>query len=333
MNGFLIMGFNKKIDVTSDFLYQHLSDFDILYAYRNGDLEIGTIESSAFREDQHASCGFYYNDAGRLIYNDIATSEKLGAVAYVAKLKKISFKAALVKIADEFGLTGLQAKYHKVDPDKIEIKKKEEKIIKVVPDAWSKSYVDYWQQFHLSQTDVEADVIPIKTLYIDGKMIPNYSKSIRFAYPITLNGKTWYKIYIPYAKEYKWINNIPIYIPFGVESLPLKGETLIITKSAKDRLIWKQYFPYVLGLQNESPAALRDITIEKLKQRFENIYINTDLDTAGKQALQYFVDKGLKPAMLPDVFYTKHNIKDTAELVAEFGMEKFESFLKYIKLK
>lgn len=329
------MGFIKKIDITSEIIFQNLNDFDIFFAYREGDVEVGSIESSKFREDLHCSAGFYVNSNNKLIYSDIATGEKLDCIAYVAKLFGLNYKGALIKIAVDFGLTGQIPKYYKVDPEQVNVSRtKEEKIIEVIEDKWSKSYLDYWRQFSLSKKEIEAEVLPIKSLFINGKIIPNYSKTIRFAYPLTYDNKTYYKIYTPYADKgnYRWINNIPIYMPFGITTLPYKQEILIITKAQKDKLIFNKYFLEVLGLQNESMSALRDVTIKYLKMRYKTIYINTDLDKAGKEALEYFVSKGFEPLMLPDILYTKHKIKDVSDFVKEFGLKRFEDFLKYKKL-
>ena len=46
------MGFAKKINITSDFIFQHLEDIDIFAAYRNGDVQVGAIESSVFRQER-----------------------------------------------------------------------------------------------------------------------------------------------------------------------------------------------------------------------------------------------------------------------------------------
>lgn len=328
------MGFKKNIDISSDELFQKVDDYSIFYAYRGGDLEIGSIESSKFRQDDNPSAGFYYTPEGTLIYNDIATSEKLNAISYVAKLFKISYKKALIKIASDFGLNGEEPKYHKIDPKDAPPKEKEEKRIEVLPDKWSKSYLDYWDQFSLTKEEIEKDVIPVRALFINGKIIPNYSKTIRFAFPLTVEDKTYYKIYSPLVEKgnFKWINNIPLHIPFGILSLPFKSKNLIITKSVKEKLLWDKYFTEVISCQNESASSLRDVTISYLKSKYKTLYISFDIDEAGKSATKYFEEKGFISKQLPDVFYSQHNVKDVAELVAKFGIEKFHSFLKWSKL-
>lgn len=329
------MGLVKKIDVTSELIFRHITDYDIFYAYRDGDIEIGGIESSKFREDINASAGFYVNSKNKIIYSDIATGEKLDCFAYVSKLFGLTYKQALIKVAVDFGLTGQIPKYYKADPNEVAHKReKEEKRIEILEDTWSKGYIDYWKQFYLTKEEIEQDVKPVKALFINGKIIPNYAKTIRFAYPLTHESKTYYKVYSPYAEKgnYRWINNIPLYMPFGITTLPFKSKTLIITKALKDVLIFRKHFSEVIGLQNESMSALRDVTIQYLKKKYKTIYINTDLDAAGKEALNYFVGKGFEPLMLPDLIYTKHGLKDIADFTKEFGIKRFEDFLKYKKL-
>lgn len=331
------MGLLAKINVTSEFVFKHISDLDIFSAYRDGDVEVGAIESSRFREDSHPSCGFYINAKDKIIYSDIATSEKLDCFAYVAKLFGITYKQALEKVAEDFGLTGEEAKFNKVDLEKARKFRQgitEEKRIEIIEDSWSKSYIDYWTQFHLTKQEVEKDVKPVKALFINGKIIPNYTKSIRFAYPLTYQEKTYYKIYTPYNDKdnFRWINNIPIYMPFGIFDLPFKSNVLIITKAQKDRLLFKKFFTDVIGVQNESPSSLRDGTIEWLNKKYDRIYINMDNDAAGEAATRHYEQKGFVSLSLPSVLREKYGIKDVAEMVQKFGVEKLKGFLKFNNL-
>lgn len=328
------MGFKKNIDISSDELLQKVDDYSIFYAYRGGDVELGSIESSKFREDTHSSCGLYVSESGAIIYNDIATSEKLNAIGYVAKLFKISYKKALIKIAQDFGLNGEEPKYHKIDSKDAPPKEKEEKRIEVLPDVWSKSYLDYWDQFSLSKEEIEKDVIPVRALFINGKIIPNYSKTIRFAFPLTVEDKTYYKIYSPLVEKgnFKWINNIPIYMPFGIFDLPFKSPDIWMAKSQKERFLFLKYHSDVASFQNESPAALRDRTNKWLDSKYKNKWLFADNDKAGHECADHFRDKGFKTPFISDAITTQYGTKDWAEFVQRFGLKKFEQYLKHFKL-
>lgn len=319
----------QDIILSSHFIFSQIPE-EILWQAYHGNLEFGTVESSRFREDNDPSCGFYVNKVGKIIYNDIATGEKLDIFAFVAKQNGFTYKDALVKVAEDFGIIGDKQVFYKEQIKKVE-KLYEEKIIEIDPDRyWSKPCLDYWKQFHITGKQlVDEDVFSVKNLFINGTFIPNYDGDMRFAYLIEWNGKKYYKIYTPYREKYKWVNNIPIFIPFGIFTLPFIDDRVFVCKAQKDRLVWLKYFDDVIGLQNESPAALRDSTISWLKRRYKQIYILTDNDKAGMEVSQHFEDKGLLPLYVPK---DDKGTKDWAEYVHRYGLKEFENILKINRL-
>ncbi len=333
------MGLIKSPKITSEYLLSQIDEAAIFAAYY-GDFSLNKSYNSVFRKDENASCGFYISQSGRLIYNDLRSSEKLDCFAFIAKMYNIEYKDALIKVACDFGLIPCEGipKFEKSTITKAQLQAEEikhETKIEIIPDSWSESYINFWKQFSITKDElISAEVYPVKKLFINDKIIPNYAKNVRFALLNRFEDKLYKKIYNPYAtdKKFKWLSNIPLYLPFGFGQLPFKDNRLIITKAQKDRIIFKKYFTDVIGLQNESPAALRDKTIDWLKKRYKTIYINMDLDEAGQNAVAYYKEKGFIPLMLPDVIYKTKGIKDCADFVKEFGIERFEKFLKHNNL-
>ena len=333
------MGLIKSPKITCDFVLSNVDEAQIFSQYF-GEFDLKKVYPSVFRKDNNPSTGFYIGNSGKLIYNDIATGEKLDCFAFVAKLYGITYAEALKKVACDFGVIHCEGvtPFEKSDIRKsnlISDKIKEETIIEIVADEWTDVYLDFWKQFSITQEElVQENVYPIKKLLINGDYIPNYSRNVRFAFVLNHNGHCYKKIYTPFVrdKKFKWVNNIPIYIPFGYDSLPYASDTLLITKAQKDRILFKKYFTDVLGLQNESPASLRDNTINHLKKKYKRILINTDSDEAGINAAKYYQEKGLEPLQLPEIFYVKYDIKDVGDLVKQFGLSKFEKFLQYKNL-
>ena len=333
------MGLIKSPTLSTEYVLSQIDESSIFYAYF-GDFEFNKIYPSVFREDSNPSTGFYINNSGKIIYNDLSTSEKLDCFAFVAKKFDLTYGKAIVKVACDFGLVKCEG----IKPFSIKRLSNAEKTsdlikkhtdIKIIPDLWTDSYEQFWTQFAITRKELEEnEVYPIKKLYVNGTLIPNFSKNVRFAYVLRHEDKVYKKIYTPYAvnKKFKWITNIPLYLPFGFDSLSYSSDTLLITKAQKDRIIFKKYFKDVIALQNESPAALRDKTLEYLKKRYNTIYINCDLDKAGKDAIAYYEEKGLVPLMLPDIVYEKHDIKDCADFVKAFGINRFQDFLRYKKV-
>lgn len=330
------MGLIKSPNLTSDYILSQVDEASIFSAYF-GEFELGSVYPSVFRKDDNPSTGFYISSSGKLIYNDLATSEKLDCFSFVSKKFNLSYGKALLKIACDFGLIKCDGvvPFSLSDLSKSRLvseKVRKSTVIKIVPDKWSPAYLKFWHEFFISETELEENkVYPVKKLIINDTTIPNFSKNVRYALTLNHEGEVFKKIYNPYAenKKFKWISNIPIYLPFGFDSLPYISESLVITKSQKDRIIFKKYFSDVIGLQNESPASLREKTIAYLKNRYKKIYINCDLDKAGQDAVEYFKNQGFIPMMLPDLVYEKYDIKDVSDFVKRFGIKRFEDFLRH----
>lgn len=331
------MGLKVTNTINADFVLSKVDEIQIFTAYF-GPFKLRQVYPSIFRKDENPSTGFYVNKAGKLIYNDISTSEKLDCFAFVAKLNNISYGQAVYKVACDFGLMGgepivpiTQVRRAEFMAESI----KEDKRIDIEADKWYPSYLDYWKQFHITQEELEREnVIPVKKLWVNDVKIPNYSKEIRFCYELTVDNITYRKIYKPLAEKnkFKWINNIPIHIPFGINKLTYKENRVIVTKAQKDRLILLKYFPDVIATQNESPSSLRDRTISFLDKRYDVKYYNSDIDKAGMSANEYFVGKGFEPLQIPEFLYEKHGIKDIADFVKHYGLKRFEDFLRHKNL-
>jgi hypothetical protein len=88
--------------INSQFVLSRVSDAQI-FSHYYGKFELGKVYPSVFRKDRSPSTGFYVGKTGKLIYNDIATSEKLDCFAFVAKLQNISYGEAIRRVAADFG--------------------------------------------------------------------------------------------------------------------------------------------------------------------------------------------------------------------------------------
>lgn len=333
------MSLKKSPTLTANYVLSQVSESQIFNAYF-GECELGKRYPSFFRKDENPSTGFYISEAGKIIYNDLSTSEKLDCFAFVAKAFKLTYGRAVLKVACDFGIIECEGvvKFDRNKLKKSEIASeaiKKNTDITIQADYWEDEYIDYWKQYEISQQECENEgIYPVNKLIINEVTIPNFKNQLRFALTLEYKGKIYKKIYSPNAenKKFKWINNIPIYIPFGITSLPFKDERLFITKGQKDRIIFKKYFSDVLAVQNESPAALKEKTINYLKKKYKFIYINTDLDEAGLMCLEHFKQHGLIPLMLPEIVFKKHGVKDCSDFVKKFGLKRFENWLKYEKL-
>lgn len=308
-----------------------------IFGYYFGPFSLRKSYHSVFRPDSNPSTGFYINKNGKLIYNDLMTSEKLDCFAFVAKLHNINYFEAVQKVACDFGIEDCNTEPINIEKLKTmlelseEVKKETE--IEIQYSKWDYAALQYWNDYYITEKELdENNVYNVSKLRINGTFIPNLKANLRFAFIINYNGKVYKKIYEPHAeRENKWLSNVPLYLPFGYGDLSFATNSLIITKGQKDRIIFKKYFKDVLALQNESQSSLRDVTLEFLKKKYENIYLFFDIDKAGLENAEKYEEKGLIPIYLPSSVL-KHGVKDSSDFVKHYGLKKFERFLSYNKL-
>lgn len=308
----------KKVDSNSIFNYY----FGPFECYRKS-------YPSVFRTDSNPSTGFFVNPSGEVVYSDLATGEKWGAISFVMALFGLKYQEALDKIAKDFGVIKSN---NTLEPSakiiKQRIKPKVDKIIEITTSGWNTANIQFWEQYHITKEELEFHKIyPVNKLFINNFLIKNENKSPRFAFYFNEKDKEYLKIYSPLEKNFKWVSNCPLKIPFGYKDLEFKSDTLIITKSLKDLIVCRKFFPDVIALQNESKAAWDDALLNPIIERYKNIIVWFDNDDAGKAALELYSTK-FKTFCLPDVFRKKYDVKDPADFIKMWGKDYLKLFLQ-----
>lgn len=288
---------------------------------------------SIFRKDSTPSTGFFVNGQGEVVYSDLATGEKWGAIAFVMKLYNITFQEAIEKIARDFGITqGSNQAEPVARIVKQKIAPKEDKIIEITTSGWNTANLQFWKDYHISQDELEKHkIFPVNKLFINGFQVKNDNNYGRFAFLFQTPQKEYLKIYSPYEKEFKWISNCPLKIPFGHEDLEYKSDTLIITKSLKDMITCRKFFSDVIALQNESLAAFDDELLMPIIEKYKTIIVWFDCDKAGVKALEPYKEKGFITYSFPKKFLG-FNVKDPSDFVKKWGLNYFKIFLKQDEL-
>lgn len=324
---------NIKTTVSKDELYQFITPESIFQFYF-GDFRLRKTFSSPFRIDKNPSFGFYYNRMGEIVCNDIVSKEKLDAIGFVAKLHTISRKEAIYKIMNDFNIEceSIYNKKHQKIISKViseSEKRRKETKIQIVRKNFTTDDKNYWNKWQFSEKELEQEFIySVEKLYINGNKIPLKKTEICFAIYQQNKEKTkgYFKILQPFSKN-KWISNIPLDLPFGIDRLPYSSEHLIITKSAKDRMCLKKIFSDVLGTQNESiNAVINCVPESKLYKKTTVIFdadspgVNACIEITKKYNWNYF--------NTPFYLYKEKNITDIAEYVEYFGYKTLTKLLK-----
>jgi hypothetical protein len=320
----------KKLN--RDFILSKISDA-MIFAFYFGKFDLKGVYPSKFHKDDNPSTGFYISSSGKLIYNHLNGKEqKMDCFAYVCRLYNCSFSDAIKRIAADFGLvtgntTPMADKAIKALAHFDRTYKKETKI-HFVPQPFDSQARNFWKSYHITKDELKREgVYQIKTLYINEVFIPNRDNCLRFALTVPYKDELLTKVYSPGGDDrLKWVSNIPLDLPFGVNTLNKTGLTSFTTKAVKDMIILKKFLNGVIASQNESRSAMSDKTIHKLNFYFQKNYVGWDNDETGLEAMGEMKNLGFIPVHVPTELL-KEGIKDFSDLAKERGLDAVEQLL------
>jgi hypothetical protein len=315
--------------LTKDYILSKVSAREI-FKYYFGDFKIASIYSCPFRKDKNPSFGFLISKEGEIFARDFASKQTYDIVRFVSELYSLSFKDALEKIANDFNIIRTNSFLF----DNIKSKKiynvdeyKKEKLIQIKPREYTKEDLLFFKKIHINKKElIENNIYSWESAWVNKTELYN-NEQLRFAiYEKDLElKKEYFKLYQPYANKGKWYNNIPIGHPFGINDLPFLSDTLIISKSFKERIILKKFFTDVIATQNESLNAVLDII--DITKNYKRIVVIWDSDKPGVEACIKVTKKyGWDYWNVPN-YLLKNNIKDIAEYVEKFGLNPLEKRL------
>lgn len=323
--------------VTAEYILSKVDEGQI-FSYYFGYFELKKLYPSKLRKDRRPSTGFFISaKTGSLLHKDFATNEVLNCFMFVARLYNISYIDALNMIAKDFGLVEgsvirPEAKtiLQNINFDK-EIKS--QTLIQIIPSTWKHSHKAYWNQYHIDiQRLKKNNVYPVKDLFVNKVFFK--TDELCFAYlvkHIDENGKyhEYLKIYQPLRTNEtgKWINNVPISVPFGLYELNYNSPHIAIGKAKKDEMVLQYFFTSTIGTQNESEAAIPPPLISRLHEAFPKKTIIWDADPTGVENCKKFNSKGFGYFNTP-AYLVERGIKDVSDYVKAFGMKALERLLK-----
>ena len=333
----------KKYYLNKQFILDNISQEEIYkMALGYTPQEYQYLVSPFRQEDQSPGCYFEWFN-GLLYFIDWAEPEKVShrdCFNFIQDYYKVSFYGAITLIMDYFQ-RAIKAKTSIMNRSTQEPVKKVEKIYREIPfkvrsfestrdgDFWGKRYDITREQL------MEDNVFPIIWYKIYSKKLNSYVV-IRPDTVSYLVGKfeDRIKIYTPHAPKIgKWVTNCTKDDLGGYDSLPEKGEKLVLTKSYKDYRILKNEGVAVLWLQNEGMFPSMEL-LYPLFDRFEEIIVLFDNDSAGIKAadkLTLIINK-LHPDKARSVhvpkYLLKDKISDPSDLYHKKGRKSYLGFLK-----
>lgn len=299
---------------------------DIFQISENGKLifekELGAIPNktinSPLREDKSPSFSIYLHNDGIWKFKDFSNGDGGNCIDFIMKRYNLTFKEAL-----EYVQKGINTAEISNNIPKMVLNIKKEKLNwEYELKDWGENHIKYWDKYKLPIDFLEENgVFPLAAYAINKKVTRIPVENTAFIY---LHPSGGFKIlHIGDNVEKKWINNLNNDTLWFTPEYACKK--LWCVKSVKDALCLKYHFNMcVCANQNES-AAILDKNMPKLLKLVEK---NKDLVIcwgADNHAVEQckIVQQKYKTSYFntPKYLYTKYQLEDISDVIAEFGVE------------
>ena len=271
-------------------IFKYVDDWNIYNFYiEEPNLTINKAISSPLRSDEKPSFALFVGESTEICFKDFNITAG-DCIKFVQLKFGLNYYEALSKIAIDFNFDSdfIVKRNEHTDYNTVQsftsIKLRED----VLKDLntynlgkksrkWTLKDISFWNQFGITLTVLEQyNVEPVSHIFINDKILKCDEHT--YCFIENKDGIQTYKIYQPFNKKYKWLNNHNSSVWQGWTQLPEKGDYLIITKSLKDVMSIKCVTGLnAVSLQTES-AKPKEQIIEELQSRFTNIYILYDND-------------------------------------------------------
>lgn len=338
--------------------------FDLPVNIINDCIETGTLIKSPIRDDSHPTCGFRYDNRGKLKFKDFAGyfwGDCFDAVALIVstilnKKLNISNKNDFMIVLQHISFTFKDIIYGGEKDENlivsikssIDIIKKHKPIIELVVREWNKNDINYWSKFNITLQDLNTHFIyPIEQYYIDRSINPEPkyyydSDDPCYAYVLGKDKHNIYSIKLYFPKRThastRFITNCNHLE--GIINLRSTYDIIVITKSTKDRVCIESNILKIRSLYGESNIGqigviniphetyrLREAEYQWLKTKLNEhgmLVSLMDNDRTGICEAKWLRDKYWIP---PIIIPKKYNAKDFSELIANNNFDTVKELI------
>ncbi len=335
-----MLNLNKKL-ISKKALLEYIEDIDVYRLYTNQEVDLAYNILSPLREENKPSFGYFIGQSGEICWNDfvLGNGDFVDFVKRFVKLKRgvdLNFFEVLSQIATDFNLTEhfqciIMPKFR--NDEKIKKFKTREDVLQNVnitnlgvrSREWKTHDLLFWEQFGITKKILESYAVKaIDYIFFKVDKPPILADKYAYVFYEKKDDLNTIKIYQPFNKVHKWLNNHNESVWQGWMNLPKDGEKVIITKSLKDvmSIVSVLGIPAV-ALQSESIMPKQHI-LDELYSRFEDVYLFYDNDFNKEinmgQLLGYKVakDQPMIQIQIPDKF----KCKDFSDLTKKYGQDK-----------
>jgi len=323
--------------LTKENILKHLDSYQLFQAYCRNFKALDKMFKSEFRKDSRPSCHIVMWE-GDLLYKDFG-EQGYRVFDYIARKFNTDFQGALKVVNQDFGLglgsnasVGVNASMETPEKVHFDVKQFEQQptIIDIKPRRWTKLDREYWAQYEIPPLLLKYHkVYSIESYRIDSKHQDNISYRVNpyqlaFSYDYYWHkGVFRRKLYFPQTKgRYRFISNVNKTIVQGWSLLPKQGDILFVTKSYKDIFTFNMLGYWAIA-PNSEHSFIPDHVMDKLKKRFNNIYVWFDNDEGGIKGSASFAEKFELP-------FTHNPIgepKDPSDFVKKYSSKEFDKLV------
>ena len=330
---------NTEDIVSRDGILSKISDEQIFKEYI-GEFKLNKAMCSPIRKDNVPSFGLFYSTHHqKLMFKDHATGAFGDAFDIVRHIYGLTLYQACIKINIDFNLgfrcpdsnKGKYVPVLKVAKRNIELTG--DRALGVKFRKWKHCDQRYWnEKYDITEKQLKYyNIFPIDKVFLGKDVVWSHmDNNPIYAYIFYKDGKYTYKCYRPLEtdKRYKWMSSTNRTVLQGWDQLPKTGDTLILTKSLKDVVVYRTLGFYALSCQNEL-GMIKDTVIEELRSRFKKIVINNDFDYAGVTGTNLMKKAyGLPYFFLQDFKTRSNGYKDISDYKEWNSKDKSISFIK-----
>lgn len=316
--------------ITKDLLLKYHSQETYLEYYLGIPVQKG-LSCNPLRDDHSATCSFYRNKAGEIIYKDFSGFCSVNFIGVVMLKYDVSYYKAMQIIANDFGIIkrpDLVKTEKPISDTTREFKDPGPCKIQVEIQTFSDDDLKWWKSFGIDEKTLKKfKVYSCKNVFLNGEYFTSSTPNQKiFGYyrGKDANGLELWRIYFPGRSQYKFLSNWKGFMIQGAKQLPKDGDLLVITKSLKDVMLLDTFGVTALAPCSENICITKQ-QLEKLKLRFKHIVMFYDNDLPGISNMRKFrKDLGLQAFWIP----RKYEAKDISDYCKKYGRESTKKLIE-----
>lgn len=331
--------------LTVEYIENHVDQITLMSYYLgipefviNRCIERNKLVCSPLRADRNPTCGFRFNNVGKLRFKDFAgyfhgdVYDVVGYLYGFIPSEPVDFNLILEQIAKDFKLWWFSDEYDKeaLRPNYIGAIK-ERVTIECNLRVWENKDVEYWKQYGISlPTLTYFNVYPLDSIWINGKlryMSTGYDRAYGY-YLGSISGKTQWKIYFPSRKEGRFLTNSTIMQ--GAVRIK-EAEIGILAKSLKDTMSLYEIDSNINSIAVVSESVLpTGKAINTMMAKWKNPFCFMDFDYRGITTSIKLKRYGFNPIFLTNGKYgtLNYRAKDISDFIKNNGGNKALPYLK-----